>query len=218
MKTVMPNKNETVTKPLTVAEFKEAFGRFVDSIIDNAVALGGMLVALVDRDPTAIDTLQRDGFSRATLMKLYDIGTGKLDPRLLIDDSPAAKMIQALPLVQQKHLLDEGVAVVTIDDGKAVQRVKPIALITRTEIPKVFRSDGGVRTVEEQKEIAQREGRGSRREPAQRYKVENGELIIMPSAVDTVFSLAQLTAIVEQMKQQSLSTLSGAVKHNQIPR
>lgn len=211
-------KTQTLTKIPTQQQFVEAYEQFLHSIIENAVTLGGMLVAMMEHRSATIDELADKGFSRITLNRLYNIGLGRLDPRLLIDDSPASQVIRELPLPQQKQLLDEGVPVVVelAADGKGIQKVKPVSMLTTKEVKKVFREDASVRPPVEQAQIVRTEKHQPKPEPAQRFKVaKDGETILVLEK--TEFTLSQWYEIGELAKEQQLKFLESNLKKGQIP-
>ena len=207
----------TLTKIPTQQQFIEAYSAFLESIIENAVNLGGMLVAMMEHRSATIDELAAHGFSRVTLNRLYNIGLGRLDPRLLIDDSPASQVIRELPLPQQKHLLDEGLPVIVDVDvaGKGVQKVKPVSMLTTKEVKKVFREDGSVRPPTEQVQIVRQERNHTHVQPAERFKIsEDGETIMVLEK--TEFTLSHWIAISEQASARQTKFLESAMKNRQV--
>jgi hypothetical protein len=206
---------QTLTKIPTLADFEAAYQRFIESIIENAFELGKMLVDIVAHDPRAIDKLIEHGFSQSTLLKLYDIGNGKLDPRLLIDDSPASNVIRQLPLPQQKQYLDEGVKVVAVQGGKEVVRMKPVSLLTQKEVSKALLPSGAQRPIEDQRIMANREAKRKTTAPAERFKIsDDGETIDVLEK--TSFTLSQWVEIAERAGERQKEFLQSIMERKQI--
>jgi len=210
---------KTIDKIPTTVQFIEAYNRFIDSIIDNAKLLGGMLVSMMQHNPNTLDELNQKGFSRETLKKLYLIGLDRLDARLLLDDSPAAAMIRNLPMVQQQKLINEGVPVI-IDvtaEGKGVQKIKPISLLSAKEVKKAFREDGSLRPVVEQTEIAQASRHNIHVLPAERFHIsEDGETVAVLEK--TEFTLSRWMEIGELAMKRQTQYLQSNVNKNQIAK
>lgn len=211
-------KTQVLQQIPSKAEFVSAYKKFLSDIIAGAVELGGMLVKMMEVNPMTIEELSQDGFSKETLKKLERIGHGSLDPRLLIDDSPGAEAILNLPVAQQRQLLDDGVAVGDVsDDGKSVQTVKPLTMVSQKEIKKVFREDGSPRPVDEQVSIAKAAQRHLRVLPAQRYEISaDGEAVYVLEK--TEFTLKDWIAIGERAADVQRQNLEQSVKGNQLKK
>jgi len=210
---------KNIEKIPTIDQFIEAYERFVESIKDNAKQLGNMLVPMMQNNPNTLDDLSKKGFCRVTLDKLYRIGLDQLDSRLLLDDSPAAKIASNLPLVQQQKLLAEGVPVIidVTPDGKGVQKIKPLHMVTEKESKKAFRADGSLCPASEQIEIAKAARHNIHVLPAERFHIsEDGETVAVLEK--TEFTLSRWMEIGELAIKRQTQYLQSNVNKNQIAK
>jgi hypothetical protein len=213
---------KTLSKVPTQSQFIEAYNRFLDSIIQNAKLLGDMLAAMMQEKTTTIDDLAQQGFSRETLNKLYRIGLGQLDSRLLIESSPAVPMIEQLPLAQQQKLLDDGVPVIVdvTADGKGVQKIKPIAMLTTKEVKKAFREDGSLRPATEQAEELRCKKHSITflpAEPPDRVKIsDDGETIQVLEK--TEFTLSRWMELGELAMKRQTEFLQSTLQKKQVAK
>lgn len=207
----------TVERVISLETISDAITKMVDNLLENARTVGGMIADRMQTDPDTIAKLVKVGHSRILLDNLYRIGLGELDARLLIDDSPAARMIRHLPSAEQSKLLDDGVKVISLDrTGKAIQTIKPVTMLTQNEVKRVFDEQGYVRPPEDQVPLVKPEPKPTAPKAA-RYQIsDDGDTIIVLEP--TEFTLSHWIEISENASERQKQFLAKNIQKRQVAK
>ena len=215
----MKNTTTELDKIPSLQDIESALLRFLAAVEKEAINVGQMIARRMEQDPKTIEQLSSKGFDRYQLMRLYEVGLGRKDPRLLLDSSPVAELVWELPVEEQKMILDNGVKVVVVeDDGKAVERPRTLQQLTSKEAKRVFREDGSLRPVEEQIPLAKAEQRKIKVLPAHqddRFQIsDDGDTIAV--LAKTEFTLTQWMKIAEDAAAKQREFLGESMTENQV--
>lgn len=149
-------KQELIEQPeQSAAPTIDKFLLLVQRGIDAWREAGAMLAAMVDSNPnTYRDIMSKNpAVSVDMLLAFEKIGRKKIYPQLLLDNSPGAKRLLALPYELQEKYCTSRVPVLTgWVRGKPHVEEKSVQSLSGAEVERVF-FNGGIRAVEEQKAL-----------------------------------------------------------------
>lgn len=182
----------------TNAKIKEFVG-LVQSGIESWVKAGQLIVECVDEDPEFIDKLvdQVPGLSRKTVLNFDAIGRGKIEPKVLMSDSPGCRKLLRLPIAEQRRLMAEPVnLLINTESGWETLKV-PVENLTTSQSRQVF-ADDRIRSESEQRSwLADMAAKNSPTQHDDPYRVVGRKLIVMEPCQLTAKQLAQLLAQME---------------------
>lgn len=173
------------------AVFRQALGDGIEKWRQAGAALN-TLCELLGEEEAYAEVRAEMPIPKSALDGFRKLGSGKIIPEILIDGSPGATALAALPLEEQRTLWDEGVAINGNHFSKA-KRIVPISELTAAQVHRVF--DGGrVRTPSEQALVFQKEttrrpkraGRNPQREGQHDYIMQEREGIRTPAAANMI--------------------------------
>jgi hypothetical protein len=198
----------------TIKDLTDALSRGEQAIRDAAA----IICKMVDADPKCYAKINKaTGIHWSVLANLERVGRGAMHYKLLFDSSPASKFLITMPQSQQQDAYDHGVQVVTLHpDGKSVVETKTPQELTPAQARIVFDAKR-IRSVDEQIKAAKHPAQPNRLrlQPAKRYEIKDGRLIVLSA---TVFDAGQLEEILAQLRSNGLRTLNGDISRNQIKR
>jgi hypothetical protein len=100
---------------------------------------GEILVELLDVDGQDLEGLhEASELPMDVLATLEKIGRKQVNPRLLVSDFPAARVLERLPMSEQDKLLREPVDMMVVHDGKADVIKVAVQHMTRSQVKQVF--------------------------------------------------------------------------------
>lgn len=140
---------------LDLKDLKDQVSMFCDLMnrgVELWVAAGELLVKMVDQNPNAYSIIQREfpHVSIDTLLAFERIGRKEIFPYLLLDGSPGARKLVALPYdVQNKYYKQPVKVLVGWRNGKPLVEDKTVTQMSKFEADRAF-SSRGLRTVDEQ--------------------------------------------------------------------
>lgn len=145
------NTPNTLTKSPTVPEFLDALNKWQADFIAGAEPVAKMLVAALDVNPGFARECEAAGVPRSILHRLERLGRGQIVPRLLEDNSCAARYLLKLPKSEQQIAYARGVEVMEPDGATDAQaRLIKIDELTPAQAAQVFNCDH-IRTLAEQR-------------------------------------------------------------------
>lgn len=136
-------------------EMIDRFIKLIQRGINCWVNAGELLVKMTEEDPDICHKIlsHHKHISEATLDAFLRIGRKEVHPYLIMDPSPAAKRLAALPYEDQLKIYNEGLPVVVEDPERGlVRQFKKVHDVTAKELAVVFQADK-IRTVKEQIEV-----------------------------------------------------------------
>lgn len=102
------------------------------SVIGGLQEAGDIVVKMIDEEGMSLKTIHNHtdiGFD--VLAKLEHVGRKVIHPKLLMAGYPAAKHLLKLPYSEQCRALEDGVEVVTFEEGQEPQKLKmPVETLT----------------------------------------------------------------------------------------
>jgi len=178
------------------------------------VQAGKIVAALVDSEPEAYEMILKKipSLTLSGLETLERIGRGKLDERLVTDASPAAEraMRMALPIEEQRTLIDRPVAVVEMVNGHVNVQQKRLPELTGRDA-KLLIGETGLRSVAEQTALL--EAQATRDEKLrQRYHVESGVVVFHANVRMT---WAEMMEVAKQIEPKA-ADIESSIKRRQI--
>lgn len=182
--------------------------------VDAWVSAGKILVALIDKDENIFETIiAHSDLKYEHLLTFERIGRGELYPRLLLDESHAAKRVidLGLPYEKQVEICEKPFAVATVRDGKVVTVQKRLNELTRAEAALAL-TFTGVRPVKEQVEMVQE--KKERSASGERYRIEDGG--VRWFAWNELFTWAQLEEILAKRPKLNALNLQSTMQGNQL--
>lgn len=164
MKPTVSNIKPALTSEQTVSI--ETFVVLVKSGIELWTKAGEMLVKLVEQNPNIYSEIiaKSPTITFEMLLAFERMGRKQIYPPLLMDNSPAAKMLLELPYDMQERFSKEQVELVVSEDGDTEKRY--LKELNAFEAKQMFDSDG-IRPVEKQKEYLKTHFRAGRKKATQ---------------------------------------------------
>jgi hypothetical protein len=174
---------------------------------------GALLVKLIEEDENIFEKIiaqSEDGLRLEHLLTFERIGRGQLYPRLLLDESYAAKRVLdlGLPFATQVELHDHPIQVAVVQNGCVVTNLKRLNELNRAEAQVVL-GENGARTVKEQASILmERKGR-----EVVRYRIDGDSVIFF---AHSKFTRAQLEDILKQFAPVTATAIKKAIVSNRF--
>jgi hypothetical protein len=187
----------------TIQDFTAALYRGEQAIRDAA----NILCQMVDADSKTYEKIHKEtGIHWNVLANLERVGRGAMHYKLLFDSSPASKFLITMPQSQQAQAYENGIPVVTKQGGKTVVETKKPQELTAREARAVFNCKH-IRTVEEQLKLVgvEEKTQPQKTRLAQRWEIRGEKCVILAYSE---FTMTQLEAIVDKMKDAALKSLS----------
>jgi hypothetical protein len=195
---------QSIVSKTYIENIFEAFRRGIAGFTEA----GKMVMDAVDNDSEAYSKIHKahPELSFEVLEVLEKIGRGVIEPSLLFDTSPGARALIGCPIGDQRKYTKEPVLVISIEDGKQVQRMKPLPDLTQKEVRRAFNGPK-IRTPDEQIDfIARDEKPHVISAPAVRYQILcNCNVLVLEK---TEFTLVQLEEVLELAKAKALKSLA----------
>ena len=156
----------------------EEFSTLITRGLEAWQRAGEVLCRLYDKDPTVLDQIVRDKpyLTSEILDRFLRVGRRQIFPELLVDGSPGAQRLMALPYDVQVQLHSTEIPVVVFSGGAPVTKNKRLGQLTKPEAERVF-NEAGIRSVADQTRLL--------RQAAVR-KESYGGVERMPSAAPSV--------------------------------
>jgi hypothetical protein len=146
-----------MSKQVVATSRIEQFCNLINKGIEAWVEAGKVLIKIVEEDSAAFDKISaaHPHLTFDILSSFERIGRGEIYPYLLVDGSPGARKLAALPYNEQVEVYNGDVAVVTKGvGGFKIERIK-IHDMTAVQAVRVF-DINRIRTPEEQKALFQK--------------------------------------------------------------
>lgn len=197
-----------VDKPvMSVNQFIEAFKQKMLEVEQLCIELANM----VDVDPDIYDKIVKacPSFNRQYLIDMEKIGRGRIDCRLGMDGSEAARHLMSLelPLAIQRRVYNEELPIVRLVNSKEVIEQKLWMSMSRAERNQVADSEAKkIRTIEEQRAYIKSPVDVSSAKTAERFTIDDeGSVYVMPK---TKFTLSNLEDILQRAKAKAIKSLA----------
>ena len=153
----------TSTQPLTrtpkrkVTDSPAVFIALLKSGVSHITEAALMLKRLVDRDKNVIEEIRalEPTLAPSVLTKLLLVAEGHLMPELLLNNAPAFKHLQSLPVAVQQEAIRRGTVEVVVSAESGEHRPVPLAEVEPRQIPQVF-DKAGLRSIDGQREYLKR--------------------------------------------------------------
>jgi hypothetical protein len=192
----------------------EAFQNALQSARDGLRDAGRILCEILDAEPNAFEMILASvpGITLNSLETLERIGRGRLEPRLITDPSPAAERAirKAIPIDQQKRLLEMPQEVVARDNGGFRVKQKRIDEMTYKDAH-ILIGDDGIRDVDAQKAILLDENR-RKAESSLRYEIRGDKVTFH---ADVTLTWSELLELAEKVKPDP-KDIEESIKRRQV--
>jgi hypothetical protein len=136
-------KETTIVKVKTAREIAGA----LRNVLVNMIEVSRDYVAALEVRPEIKQELRDLGVQVHTLTRMELIGRGSVDERLALQHYSAANRLLALPISDQKAMLDDGVEV--MESNGDVRRI-PVDQLSSKQVAQVF-NGSGLRTLAQQR-------------------------------------------------------------------
>lgn len=202
---------QTLTKPFQSKI--ESFGAALADIKNGIERAGKLVVEMLEENESTFEILcGQYRVSLPFLEALERVGRGQLDPRLLQDGSDTAwrAISQALPIEQQRKLIDAAIPVAVRDNGGVRIENKRLPEITAREASIVI-GDGKIRTADEQIELLKQKA-ATQAAKSLRYEIRGDRVRFHDGAE---FDWSGLMEIANKI-QPKAEDIEAQMKRNQI--
>ncbi len=163
----------------------EEFARLVADGINAWVQAGKILNALIEKDESVRQRItdQIPWMTRRVLDGFERIGRGEIYPQLLLDRSPGAHALIALPYYEQQRLHSASIAIAVWKKGEVTTEHRRLQDLTPREVDLVF-SEVAIRPLAEQSKIILARNRPKQAAPRTPERVEEEPEEAAPQSLD----------------------------------